>query len=560
MRKSKSYWLRLFALLLTIELVSRGGLMIFKTFSTTMLDRIELPLISIWMIKATLINHPFISLGFLIETSAMLLLIFWLTLIYTLSFLGIINQNFNLKSIWNKSVYLLGKYHIKGGIFAGLMLLSITPILKFFYKTPLLSSLTSISLISEKIFKHPFTGMLGILGSILGCWMFFKLFGTLYYLSLDKYTFKEALKKSWQHNSSKRMLEYFKQLGLNIALTWIPVSIILGILRICESFVSKDSDIMLISGGFALMSIWAIFTLSILPLQFIDVKPNKHRFLSINTLSYLCVILIITFGLQASIGKQIFSHPINPTTVSHRGVNMNNGVENTLQAFNKTVKYHPNYIEIDVQETKDHHFIVVHDIYLDKLAGIKKAPGQLPLKKLEKLKVTNDQHQFGKLVSLDKYLSIANAHHQKLLIDLKPSPFNSRNSTQNFLKQYKADIIKHHHQVHTLNFNEFIILKRNLPNNRTNYLLPYNFTLPESDVSSYGVRYSTLTPQFVSISRMLHKRIYAWTVDNPIAMKKALAMGVDSIVTDNIKVLQQQIKSAKHWSDTKRLLYIYLLN
>lgn len=560
MRKPRLDWLCLFALLLTIELVSRLGLMIFKLFSTTMFNRAELPLISIWMIKATIIHHPFISLGFLIEASAILLLIFWLTLIYTLSFLGITNQNFNFKNIWNKSIYLLGKYHIKGGIFSGLILLLITPVFKFFYKTPLLSSLTGVSLISEKIFKNPFTGFLGILGSLIGCWLFFKLFGSLYYLSQDKYTLKEAIKSSWRYNSSKRMFTYFKQLGINIGLTWIPVGIILGILRICESFVSKKVDTLLISGGFALISMWAIFTLSILPLQFIEVKPHNSRRLNLKFGGYLCALVLITFGLQASIGKLIFSYPINPTTVSHRGVNMNNGVENTLQAFNKTIKYHPDYIEIDVQETKDHHFIVAHDISLDKLAGINKAPGQLPLKKLEKIKVTNDQHHFTKLVSLDKYLSVANAKHQKLLIDLKPSPFNSRNSTQNFLQQYKDDIIKHHHQVHTLNFNEFIILKKNLPSNRTNYLLPYNLTLPENEVSSYGVRYSTLTPQFISSSRMLHKRIYAWTVDNPIAMKKSLAMGVDSIVTDNIKVLQQQIKAAKHWSDTKRLLYIYLFN
>ncbi|WP_375663973.1 glycerophosphodiester phosphodiesterase family protein, partial [Bartonella sp. CL63NXGY] len=50
-----------------------------------------------------------------------------------------------------------------------------------------------------------------------------------------------------------------------------------------------------------------------------------------------------------------------PVTISHRGVAEKNGVQNTIPALKKTHKLHPTYVEMDVHETKDHQFVVLHD-------------------------------------------------------------------------------------------------------------------------------------------------------------------------------------------------------
>ncbi|WP_054750692.1 glycerophosphoryl diester phosphodiesterase membrane domain-containing protein [Lacticaseibacillus thailandensis] len=51
----------------------------------------------------------------------------------------------------------------------------------------------------------------------------------------------------------------------------------------------------------------------------------------------------------------------HPLTISHRGVDGNNGVQNTIPAMRRTAREHPDYIEIDVHETKDDQFVVLHD-------------------------------------------------------------------------------------------------------------------------------------------------------------------------------------------------------
>ena len=44
----------------------------------------------------------------------------------------------------------------------------------------------------------------------------------------------------------------------------------------------------------------------------------------------------------------------------------------------------PDYIEIDVQETKDHQFVVMHDANLQELAGVDGTPQEFTLAELTK--------------------------------------------------------------------------------------------------------------------------------------------------------------------------------
>ncbi|PEF14871.1 glycerophosphodiester phosphodiesterase, partial [Bacillus cereus] len=71
-----------------------------------------------------------------------------------------------------------------------------------------------------------------------------------------------------------------------------------------------------------------------------------------------------------------------PLTISHRGVDEENGVQNTIPAMQATAKSKPDYVEIDIQETKDHQFVVFHDSTLKDLAGIDTPPQKLTLAEL----------------------------------------------------------------------------------------------------------------------------------------------------------------------------------
>lgn len=76
------------------------------------------------------------------------------------------------------------------------------------------------------------------------------------------------------------------------------------------------------------------------------------------------ILLCIFFGGSILINNVLYLTGLadsTPLTISHRGVDNGNGVQNTIPAMAATIKEKPDYIEMDIQETKDHQFVVFHD-------------------------------------------------------------------------------------------------------------------------------------------------------------------------------------------------------
>ncbi len=59
-----------------------------------------------------------------------------------------------------------------------------------------------------------------------------------------------------------------------------------------------------------------------------------------------------------------------PLIISHRGVSNKNGVQNTVQSLEKTAQLSPDFVETDVQETKDGQFVMMHDANIKNLTGV----------------------------------------------------------------------------------------------------------------------------------------------------------------------------------------------
>lgn len=73
-----------------------------------------------------------------------------------------------------------------------------------------------------------------------------------------------------------------------------------------------------------------------------------------------------------------------PLIISHRGSPIVMAYKIPFLAMERTIKFKPDYIEIDVQETKDHQFVVMHDANLQELAGVDGTPQEFTLAELTK--------------------------------------------------------------------------------------------------------------------------------------------------------------------------------
>lgn len=243
-----------------------------------------------------------------------------------------------------------------------------------------------------------------------------------------------------------------------------------------------------------------------------------------------------------------------PIMISHRGVDNGNGVQNTIPALIKTSKEHPDYVEMDIQVTKDHQFVVMHDTNLKALAGVNKKPYQLTLKQLEKITVRENGHS-AKIPSFSAYLNAAIKHHQKLLVEIKTNSYYTRADTKRFSKLYGAKMLANHEQMHTLSYKVMSDLKRLDSKQYVSYILPYNLTFPHTDANGYTMEVTTLNDQFVDKADRYNKKVYAWDIDDTDQMDQMMFMGVDGIITDNLKEMQTEAKNnTDHPSYAKLLL------
>lgn len=147
-------------------------------------------------------------------------------------------------------------------------------------------------------------------------------------------------------------------------------------------------------------------------------------------------------------------------------------------------------MEIDLHETKDKQFIVIHDDNLQKLTGVNKNPHDLTSKQLIKLTAKENGHQ-AKLVSFDQYLKEAKKLNQKLLIEIKTTPNDSKKMLQTFNQKYAKTILKNKYEVQSLDYRVVEGLHQINPKLDVFYIQPYNFTYPRSVADGYSMEYST---------------------------------------------------------------------
>src|SRR5699024_1680509 len=143
---------------------------------------------------------------------------------------------------------------------------------------------------------------------------------------------------------------------------------------------------------------------------------HHRRFPKFLTVGALLVIALSVVGFNV-----IYLNGLTvtkPLTISHRGVDSGNGVQNTIPALRKTSREQPDLVEIDIHETKDQQFVVMHDENLKALTGVNKAPYQLTLKQLTRLTARENGYH-AKVASFDAYLAAANQLHQRLLVEIK---------------------------------------------------------------------------------------------------------------------------------------------
>ncbi|EOA3413721.1 glycerophosphoryl diester phosphodiesterase membrane domain-containing protein [Enterococcus hirae] len=539
--------------------------------STTrfILNRGSIDYISSDNISTILSQHPGVLLSLTAVLLTILLLVYFEFTFLLMSVYFIKKQTpISLKQLLQATFRQLKKIRPLTFLFFLAYFVLILPISGLSFNSDLLSKVKIPAFIMDFIFTNRWIVVSSfILFYIFLAYIGIRLIFALPEMILRDRPFKQAVKESWYLTKSRffAILGQFIIIGGSILLiSFAGYLIVLLAQIIVEQFFPNYS---LISAVFAMTILQAILLFNIVMstvgifyiiIDFMDDEgflpetPNWFRLESPNKrFSVLKNTSLVLFAVFFGVGVCLYNmdyltsaSQAKPVTISHRGVSGGNSAQNTLAALEKTSRtYHPDYVEMDVQETKDGQFVVMHDFNLKKLTGINKAPQDLTLKELEKLKVTENGAK-EPVVSFDTYLKRANELNQKLLIEIKNSKNDSKDIVERFVKKYEENILTHQHILQSLTYQTVSDLKNANPNFYVGYILPFNIVGPPVTPADFlTMEYSTINRNFIDSAHQDGKKVYVWTVNDSDGISRMMFYGVDGIITDQMTILNENIKA-----------------
>ena len=234
---------------------------------------------------------------------------------------------------------------------------------------------------------------------------------------------------------------------------------------------------------------------------------------------------------------------IPPLRIAHRGASgLGLAPENTLAAFEKAIQLGVDVIEIDVHATRDGQIVVLHDATVDRTTD---GTGFVAEQSFEEVRRVDAGSWFAaeftgeRVPLLEEVLDLAR-HRALVLIEIKADFI-----TERILQVIESTVAAEH--VVLQSFNPAIVERVKLlaPALPTALLIGQLPTTPSrvrarrlvQQVLQVGANalaswHATLTPPFLEEMRKRGVAVWAWTVDEDIAMRDLAMMGVQGIITN----------------------------
>ncbi|MGW1377377.1 glycerophosphodiester phosphodiesterase [Streptomyces sp. NPDC002446] len=277
----------------------------------------------------------------------------------------------------------------------------------------------------------------------------------------------------------------------------------------------------------------------------------------------LSALVLSTTAAQAS------PHGLTPLPVAHRGAS-SYAPENTLAAIDAAAELGIEWVENDVQRTKDGELVILHDNSLARTTDVEEVfPDRSPwsvsdftLKEIEKLDAGSwfgQKFEGERVPTLEDYMDQVEHNDQSLLMELKSPELYPGIERQTLRELRNAgwldrDHVKHRLIIQSFNADTIKTVHTLRSDIKTGFLgNPSVADLPKyaKYCDQINPVHTAVTPEYVAAVHGLkgpHRRqldLYTWTVDDPAVAVKVADMGVDGIITNKPDVVRDALEGRK---------------
>ena len=283
-------------------------------------------------------------------------------------------------------------------------------------------------------------------------------------------------------------------------------------------------------------------------------SPRK----SVNGWRAVLIVAVVAAGSLFSLfdvvrnGSAITGDMLTPITITaHRG-SSKEAPENTMAAMEKAVKDLADFVEIDVQETKDGVVVLGHDTTLKRVAGINRPISAYTFEDLETLDVGrwfSGEFAGEQIPTLEEVLEYCKGK-VNVNIEIKNVGGSSDlpDKVAALIQNYQ---MKEQCLVTSVRLSYLARIKELDPEIRTGYIISaaYGNYYSSDDIDFISLRSSFVTERLVEAAHEKGKAVHAWTVNTKSEMERMKMLGVDNIITD-YPVLAREIVYREEATET----------
>ncbi|GAA4888163.1 hypothetical protein GCM10023333_21950 [Ferrimonas pelagia] len=241
--------------------------------------------------------------------------------------------------------------------------------------------------------------------------------------------------------------------------------------------------------------------------------------------------------------------------IAHRGA-AGSAPENTLAAMRQAMADGADWLEIDVQETRDGAVIVMHDSDFMKLSGIDLKVWDGTLAQIQALDVGRwfGPEFVGESVPTLEQVLLAARGQTKVLIELKYYGHDQQ------LEQRVIDIVERLEmveqiQIMSLNYAGLEKIRALRPDWPIGLLVAQSTgDLTQRDVDFLAVNQAIANRALVQRAKAAGKPLYVWTVNDAVSISRLSSLGVDGLITDEPALARQVLQQRAQLTQSERLL------
>ncbi len=424
-----------------------------------------------------------------------------------------------------------------------------------------------------------------LLTELLLSWLY-----SLHFLILEDMPFKEARKHSRRLGAGKHIKDLLSLVAMQFIISlcflgcvMIGILLIMAVDGILDGFTLLSSFVSTIIWMFIALSTTVFMSLS-MPISYAGIsvlfyahkqelgeeiynlelqeksaillhghekKQDKSR---IGAISFGMAIVALVLGTAFTYGLQLGKYNLTieyawtTEVTAHRGASVDYP-ENTMSAFEGAANLGADWIELDVQQTKDGQIIVIHDTNFKRTTGVNKNTWELTYEEVSKLDAGSffsPEYAGERIPLLSEVVEFAKENLIKLNIELKPTGHEI-----DFEKSVVDIVTEQGFLEECVITSQVYRVLENVKQYNPDVMTVYVCSLAYGDITAleaadhFSVEAANVTERLVDSVHREGKQLYAWTVNTESSIRKMVELNVDNVITDNVVLAKETIYAEK---------------